>query len=126
MKNVKWTQKNCLIAMLTLLAALCIPGAAFAQANIEAASFNTQNSVQTENCSEGGLDVGYISNGSWLAFNQMNLSGATTFQARVASGGNGGTISVHLDSPTGTVIGTAQVSPTGGWQTWTAVTASVY
>ena len=125
---MKWKnadKKKCLFAMLTVLAALSLPGTAFAQVNIEAASYNSQNSIQTENCAEGGLDVGYISNGSWLVFNQMNLNGAASFQARVASGGNGGTISVHLDSPSGTVIGTAQVSPTGSWQNWTTVTANV-
>jgi aryl-phospho-beta-D-glucosidase BglC (GH1 family) len=127
MENVnKWTQKKCLVAMLTVLAALGLPGAVFAQANIEAASYNNQNSAQTENCAEGGLDVGYISNGSWLEYNQLNLNGATAFQARVASGGSGGTISIHLDSPTGTVIGTCAVSPTDGWQTWATVTANLY
>src|SRR5215469_12436198 len=127
MRNVnKWTQRKCLFATLTVLAAFCFPGVVFAQANIEAASYNNQNSVQTENCAEGGLDVGYISNGSWLEYNQLNLNGASTFQARVASGGNGGTISIHLDSPSGTVIGTCAVPVTGGWQTWTTVTASVY
>jgi len=56
--------------MLTALATLCIPGAVFAQANIEAASYNNKNSIQTENCAEGGLDVGYIGNGSWLEIPQ--------------------------------------------------------
>jgi hypothetical protein len=30
-----------------------------------------------------------------------------------------GTITLHLDSPTGPQIGTCNVNLTGGWQTWT-------
>jgi len=92
----------------------------------EAASYNNENSVQTEVNSEGGgLDVGYISNGSWIEYNQMNLNGVTSFQARVASAGAGGNIEIYLDSPTGTLIGTCPVPVTGGWETWTTQTISV-
>ena len=100
-------------------------GSSFAQGNIEAASYNSDSNVQTENCAEGGLDVGYISNGSWLEYNQVDLNGATTFQTRVASDGSGGTIQVHLDSPSGQLIGTCAVPVTGGWQTWTTVTVNL-
>jgi fibronectin type 3 domain-containing protein len=85
---------------------------------IEAASYNSESNVQTETCSEGGLDVGYISNGSYTVYNQMNLAGVTSFSARVASDGAGGDIQVRLDSPTGIVVGTCGVPNTGGWQTW--------
>ena len=41
---------------------------------------------------------------------------------RVASAGDGGTIEVHLDSPSGTLVGTtANITPTGGWQTYKTV-----
>jgi len=86
---------------------------------ILAASYNSASGVQTENCSEGGLDVGTISNGSYTVYNQVNLNGLVTFIARVASAGSGGNIEIHLDSPTGTLIGTSSVPVTGGWQTWT-------
>jgi len=122
------TKNTSLSATLAILAAFCVlsfAGAASGQGNIEAASYNGNSSVQTENCAEGGLDVGYISNGSWAEYNQVDLNGATTFQARVASAGAGGTISVYLDSPNGTLIGTCPVPVTGGWQSWTTVTANV-
>jgi hypothetical protein len=92
-----------------------------------AASYNSENSVQTENCSEGGLDVGYISNGSYTVYSGVNLTpaGSTGFQARVASGGAGGNIAIHLDSPTGTLIGTCAVPVTGGWQNWTNVSCAL-
>jgi len=86
---------------------------------ILAASYNNALGVQTENCSEGGLDVGSISNGSYTLYNQVNLNGIVTFIARVASAGSGGNIEIRLDSPTGPLIGTSAVPATGGWQTWT-------
>ena len=131
LKNVivhSWAKKTCFTATLAVLAILCFlsfGSTAFAQNNIEAASYNSDSNVQTENCAEGGLDVGYISNSSWVEYNQVNLNGATTFQARVASDGSGGYIQIYLDSPNGTLIGSCQVIPTWGWQTWTTVTANV-
>jgi Carbohydrate binding module (family 6)/Chitobiase/beta-hexosaminidase C-terminal domain len=90
-----------------------------------AASFSGSSGVQTENCAEGGLDVGFITNGSYTFYNQLNLTGIVTFVARVASAGSGGNIEVHLDSPTGTLIGTSTVPVTGGWQTWTDTQCSI-
>lgn len=84
----------------------------------EASTYNSESNVQTENCSEGGLDVGYLSNGSYTAYNNVNLNSITSFAARIASAGSGGTITVHIDSPTGQVIGTCSFGGTGGWQTW--------
>jgi hypothetical protein len=92
---------------------------------VEAASDNSENSIQTESSAEGGLDVGFISNGSYTVYNQINLTGVTSFDARVASDGNGGNIQVRLDSPTGTLVGSCTVPDTGGWQNWVTETCSV-
>ncbi|WP_353850347.1 carbohydrate-binding protein [Solwaraspora sp. WMMA2065] len=73
----------------------------------------------------GGSAVGYIENGDWISFTPYNLAGATSFPARVASAGSGGTISLRTGSASGPVIGTATVSPTGDWETWTAVTGTL-
>src|SRR5215469_2477304 len=96
-------KKTCLRAALTAFVAVCVQsfaGTAFAQGNIEAASYNSASNVQTENCAEGGLDVGYISNGSWVEYNQVDLNGATTFQARVASAGSGAALRFTSTAPT--------------------------
>jgi hypothetical protein len=90
-----------------------------------AASFSTSNSVIPEACAEGGQDVGTIVNGSYTAYSGVNLSGVTSFNARVASAGSGGSIQICLDSPTGTVIGTCSVPVTGGWQTWATETCPI-
>ena len=92
----------------------------------EAASYNSASGgVGTENSSEGGTDVGWIQNGAYTAYNNINLTGDVTFVARVATAGSGGNINVCLDSPTGTVIGTATVPVTGGWQTWATVACNI-
>ncbi len=93
---------------------------------IEAESFVHQKGVQTETCTEGGKDVGYIENGDYAVYSNIDFgSGAASFQARVASATSGGNIEIRLDSITGTLIGTCPVAGTGAWQTWTNVKCSV-
>ena len=69
------------------------------------------------------MNLGYIQNGSYAVYNQINVTGTTSFSARVASntavGQTAGTIGIHLDSPTGTQIATMPIPGTGGWQNWT-------
>ena len=72
------------------------------------------------------MNVGYIENGDWIKVKGVGFgAGATSFAARVASATSGGTIELHLDSATGTLVGTCSVPGTGGWQTWTDVTCPV-
>jgi glucosylceramidase len=99
-----------------------------ATSQIQASSYNDESSVETETTSDtgGGYNVGYISDGSWLHFKNIIFgSGVTSVNARTASQGNGGTAEFHLDSPTGTLVGTATLPVTGGWQNWTTVSASI-
>ncbi len=93
----------------------------------EAASYNSVSAgaLYLETCSEGGQDLCNIFNGTYAVYNNVNLNNVTSFQARVASANSGGNIVAHLDSATGTVIGTCAVSGTGGWQTWTTKTINV-
>ncbi|WP_127534777.1 carbohydrate-binding protein, partial [Paenibacillus kobensis] len=51
-------------------------------------------------------------------------SGAKSFKANVAST-VGGKIEIRLDSPTGTLVGTLNVTATGGAQTWKELQTSV-
>jgi arabinoxylan arabinofuranohydrolase len=93
---------------------------------VEAETIAQQNGIETEVCAEGGLDVGFITNGCWTRIRGVDLgSGATTWFARVASATNGGSIELHLDSLSGTLAGTCTVPVTGGWQTWTTVSCPV-
>ncbi|MET7422942.1 PQQ-dependent sugar dehydrogenase [Dactylosporangium sp. NPDC005555] len=74
---------------------------------------------------EGGMTVGDINNGDWIQFDPYKLNNATSFTARVASGGTGGTLQIRTGSATGTVIGSAAVTPTGSWETFATVTGTV-
>ncbi|MFD0671227.1 carbohydrate-binding protein [Cohnella sp. GCM10027633] len=96
---------------------------------IEAESYNTMLGIQTEGTSDtgGGQNVGFIDNGDYLSFNNINFGspGATSVQLRVASNASGGNVEVRLGSATGTLAGTCAVPGTGGWQNWTTVNCAV-
>jgi len=106
---------------------LCCPfaGRKLVKPTLAAGFSDSHGGVQTEDCSEGYLDVGLISNGSYTAYNNVNLSAMKQFKARVASAGSGGNIQIRLDSPQGKLIGTCFVPVTGDWQTWTSATCSL-
>ncbi|WFR58825.1 carbohydrate-binding protein [Anaerocolumna sp. AGMB13025] len=93
---------------------------------LEAESYNNQSGIQTETCTEGGENIGYIENGDYVVYNNIDFgSGAAGFQARAASNASGGNIEIRLDSLTGPLVGTCLVSGTGDWQTFADVTCSV-
>jgi len=101
-----------------------------AYSQIQAESFNAQSGTTTETCSEGGQDVGYIANGDWLQYNNVNFGtgGVKDFLARVASGagsGVSGLVEVRLDSRSNAPIGSFALANTGGWQTWTSIPGNV-
>ncbi|HEX3029723.1 MAG TPA: non-reducing end alpha-L-arabinofuranosidase family hydrolase [Clostridia bacterium] len=95
---------------------------------IEAEKYYSQTGVQTETCTDtdGGQSVGYIENGDYVVFKNVDFdTGATGFQARVSSATSGGKIEIHLDSISGTLVGTCAVAGTGDWQTWADVKCNV-
>ncbi|MFF5798946.1 lectin [Streptomyces albogriseolus] len=71
----------------------------------------------------GGRTVGEIHNGDWISFAPYSLDNASLFTARVSSAGSGGTIELRAGSPAGTLLGTATVPVTGGWDIFRDVTA---
>ncbi|MGI5391144.1 carbohydrate-binding protein [Streptomyces sp. CA-251251] len=81
--------------------------------------------VVTHTPAHGGKTVGHIENGDWISFQPYALGNTTAFTARVSSAGSGGTIEVRAGSPTGTLLGTATVPVTGGWETFQDVTAAL-
>ncbi len=101
-----------------------------AYARIEAESYNAASAVQVEACSEGGQDVGYIANGDWLRFDNVDFGtgGVRDVVARVASGAGGGVsglVEVRLDSRSNAPIGSFALGGTGGWQTWQSIPGNV-
>ena len=88
---------------------------------IEAESYSSMSGVQTEGCTEGGSNVGYIDASDWMAYNSVTFptTGTYTFEFRVASV-SGAQLSADLNA--GTIqLGTATIPATGGWQNWQTV-----
>jgi hypothetical protein len=86
---------------------------------------DSSGGVQNESCAEGGMDIGGINDGAYTEYKGVRLTGAPTLAVRVASAGSGGNIEVHLDSDTGTMVGTCAVPVTGDWQKWTTQTCAL-
>jgi glucose/arabinose dehydrogenase/type 1 glutamine amidotransferase len=93
----------------------------------QAEHFKTSSGVNTvpKTAAEGGKTVGEIHNGDWIEFDPYKLNDATSFSARVSSGGAGGTLQFRTGSPTGAIIGSATVPVTGSWETFTTVTGTI-
>jgi hypothetical protein len=101
-----------------------------AYSTIQAESFNAQSGVQTEACSEGGQNIGWIANGDWAQYNNVDFGsgGVRDFVARVASGAAGGVsglVEVRIDSRSNAPIGSFAIANTGGWQSWRSVPGNV-
>lgn len=105
-------------------------GTVDAYSTIQAEAFSAQNGVQVEACSEGGQNIGWLANGDWARYDNVDF-GATPpkdFVARVASGapsGVSGLVEVRVDSPTSAPIGSFAIDNTGGWQSWRSVPGNV-
>jgi glucose/arabinose dehydrogenase/PKD repeat protein len=93
----------------------------------QAEHFGAQSGIQLADhaTAEGARTVGFIDNGDWISFQPYLLNNVTQVSARVASGGTGGTIEVRTGSATGSLLGTVTVPVTGGWDTFTTVSANM-
>lgn len=94
---------------------------------VEGETFNAQSGIETEPCSEGGMNVRDIRNGDWIKIKGVDFgrAGAREFTSRVASATRGGKIELRVGSPEGALIGACEVPGTGGEQIWKAVTCAV-
>ncbi|MBN2443181.1 MAG: carbohydrate-binding protein, partial [Spirochaetales bacterium] len=91
----------------------------------EAEAWVAMSGVQTEGCSEGGSNVGWIDAGDWIAYPSAYYhAGTFIIEYRVASLNGGGTVSADLNG--GSIqLGSRSIPSTGGWQNWTTVTQTV-
>ncbi|MEV4641599.1 carbohydrate-binding protein [Actinoplanes sp. NPDC049548] len=101
-------------------------GSRDAYGTIQAESYDAASAVGKEACSEGGEDVGWLSNGDWLQYNgvEFGTGGVRDFVGRVASGAAGGVsglVEVRIDSRSNAPIGSFALANTGGWQSWRSV-----
>ncbi|ANW97130.1 hypothetical protein AXE80_12915 [Wenyingzhuangia fucanilytica] len=65
-----------------------------------------------------GANIGFIQDGDWVAYHNIDLTNINVVKANASSKTNGGTIEVRLGSTTGTLIGSLDVAGTGGWGNW--------
>ena len=93
-------------------------------ATIEAEDFDAINSTEGKSF---GTGVGYITNGDSIVYKNIDFgSGAKSFTAKVANGETTTTtIQLRLGSPSGTLIGSLDVAPTGDWGTYEELTTNV-
>lgn len=76
--------------------------------------------------SQGGGCLGYIENGDWAAYHEVNFgSGAYKFIVNASALREGGYIDLHLDSLNGELIGSCKIENTGDWEAWRDFTCDV-
>ncbi|MCX6879804.1 MAG: carbohydrate-binding protein [Verrucomicrobia bacterium] len=87
----------------------------------------TRDGTQNAPGTEDGECVGYIKNGNWLQYANVDFGkGAETVEIRAAAAvGTGGTIELRLDKADGNLLGTCDVTDTGDWQKWQSFTAKI-
>jgi arabinoxylan arabinofuranohydrolase len=89
---------------------------------VEAETIAFSSGLKTEVCTDtgAGMDVTSISNGDYIKVKDVDfLDGVTSFDARVSSAASNAKIELHLDSQTGTLLGTCDVSGASAWTTKT-------
>ncbi|WP_432843612.1 ThuA domain-containing protein [Dactylosporangium sp. CA-092794] len=93
--------------------------------SVQAESYSAASGVQpyTKAGANNGQTLGFVDPGDWARYDNVTVGGATTFRARVVSGGPGGQIQVRTGSTTGPILGTVTVPNTGGWETYADVSA---
>jgi arabinoxylan arabinofuranohydrolase len=89
-------------------------------ARVEGETFSAQKGVETESCSEGGMNLSDLNHGDWVKVVGVDFGakGAKKFNVRVSSAEQGGSIELRLGDVDGKLIGTCKVANTGGWQSW--------
>lgn len=92
---------------------------------IEAENYCQMSGIQTEDCSEGGQNVGWIDEGDWMAFAvDIPSDGEYTVSYRVASLNGGGAF--NLEQQGGDPLyGAINIAATGDWQNWETISHTV-
>jgi hypothetical protein len=93
---------------------------------IPATRFAAKNGTQNAPCAEGGDCIGFIEDGHWVRYEQVDFGVRTEqVEIRAASAAEGGIIEIRLDKPDGELLGTCTVPNTGGWQQWVSFSPQI-
>ncbi|MBB5801804.1 glucose/arabinose dehydrogenase [Saccharothrix ecbatanensis] len=79
--------------------------------------------VVPQDAAESGGRIGDVSNGDWVSFKTVNLTGIDQVSFRVSSPTGGGSVELRAGSPTGALIASAPVASTGGWDDYVSLPA---
>ena len=91
----------------------------------EEETFNAQKGVEAEPCKAGGMNLCDIQNGDWVKLRGVDFGdGVGSFKASVASE-TSGKIEIRIGGPEGLVLGTCDVSSSGGMQEWKEVSCKI-
>ncbi|MGJ8673537.1 carbohydrate-binding protein [Rubritalea sp.] len=95
--------------------------------NYNAAGFDNESAPSNNNVVRDlTTHIGYITNNSWVAYNEFNFAlPATSFEVSASSATSGGTLEVRVGSSTGTLISSVAVPNTGGWSNFTNLTGQI-
>lgn len=91
----------------------------------EAECYDAMSGIQTQESSEGTDNVGWIQDGDWTSYENIDLTGMNSVNARVATPNVGGAIEVRLGSETGTLIGAMDVVKTSDNQVYETVSVNI-
>ena len=81
---------------------------------IEAESYSDQEGVQTEDTENGGQNIGYIENGDWVKYSNVNFgTGALSFKAKIA--GSPASIEIYTSSMSGSPVAKVEFPGTSGF-----------
>lgn len=92
----------------------------------EAETIAWESGVKTAKSDEVGIYVTNIDNNDYIKLREVNFKkSAKSFQANLSSISNNGKIEIHLDSLTGTLLGTMQLKNTGDPHHWAVQTFKI-
>jgi len=93
---------------------------------VEAETIAWEEGIEIAQDKKTGVYVTDIHNGDYIKVRSVYfMKGSKTFEACVASSTQGGSIEIHIDSPSGTLLGTCKVKSTGGDSIWTVQSCKV-
>jgi len=90
----------------------------FQQVEAETIAFSSGLKTEVSSDTGAGMNVASISNGDYIKVKEVDFAdGVTSFEARVSSAVSNAKIELHLDSESGSLLGTCDVSGASSWTT---------
>lgn len=102
-----------------------IPALKTIPGRIEAEDYDAMSGIGTEGTADtgGGQNIGWVNTGDWMDYHvNVTAAGTYTVAFRVASNPGGGQLQLLSGDNT---LASVNIPPTGGWQAWITLTATV-